>query len=68
MQVYHCLVTTRPGEVPTLRDLDCETRDEVERAVRRTIQEWSGVHQVEVFLNGEAIALFQADEAGNLTA
>lgn len=62
LDVYHCLVTTRPGEVPQLRDLNCEAPDEVEIAVALTIREWSGVHQVEVFRNGETVALFAQED------
>lgn len=58
MNVYHCLVQTRPGGVPELRDLACETDEDIPAAVAWAIREWAEVERVEVFRDGEAVAVF----------
>ncbi|MGA0543994.1 hypothetical protein ACO2Q1_01830 [Brevundimonas sp. VNH65] len=62
MDVYHCLVTTRPGAVPELRDLSCESEAEISAAVLLAVREWRSVELVEVFRNGEATATYSRDQ------
>lgn len=66
MSVYHCLVTTRPGGVPQLRSLSCETDAEIPAAVAEVVREWSVVVGVEVFSDGQAVALYDADQIRTL--
>lgn len=61
MSVYHCLVTTRPGGVPQLRSLSCESDAEIPAAVAQVIREWSVVVGVEVFSDGQAVAAYDAE-------
>lgn len=62
MTSYLCLVTTRPGQVPHLRLLECEHDHQVADALGAILGEWDGVHQVEVF-DGERLVLTLAGDA-----
>ena len=66
MSVYHCLVTTRPGGVPQLRSLSCETDAEIPSAVAEAVAEWSTVVSVEIFSDGQAVAAYDADQIRTL--
>lgn len=68
MSVYHCLVLTRPGAVPQLRSLSCETEDDIPAAVAEVVREWSAVVSVEVFNDGRAVAVFDAERLRALTS
>lgn len=56
MTSYLCLVTTRAGQVPQLRHLECEHDHQVADALAGILSEWDNVHQVEVF-DGERLVL-----------
>lgn len=62
MTSYLCLVTTRPGQVPHLRHLECEHDHQVEAALPSILGEWDSVHQIEVF-DGERLVLTLAGDA-----
>ena len=62
MTSYLCLVTTRPGQVPHLRHLECEQDHQVEAALPSILGEWDSVHQIEVF-DGERLVLTLAGDA-----
>mgnify|MGYP001571584304 CR=1 FL=1 len=68
MSVYHCLVTTRPGGVPQLRALSCETDVDIPAAVAEVVREWSAVFGVEVFSDGQVVATYDADQVRTLTS
>lgn len=68
MSVYHCLVLTRPGAVPQLRSLSCETEDEIPAAVAEVVREWTEVVSVEVFNEGRPVAAYDADGLRSLTS
>ncbi len=56
MKSYLCLVTTRPGQVPHLRHIDCEHDDQVQAALGVVLAEWSSIHMIEV-LDGDRLVL-----------
>lgn len=62
MTSYLCLVTTRPGQVPQLRHLECDGDHQVEAALPSILGEWDSVHQVEVF-DGERLVLTASGQA-----
>lgn len=62
MTSYLCLVTTRPGQVPQLRHLECDGDHQVEAALPSILGEWDSVHQIEVF-DGERLVLTLAGDA-----
>lgn len=62
MTSYLCLVTTRHGQVPQLRHLECEHDHQVEGALPSVLAEWTTVHRVEVF-DGERLVIAVQDGA-----
>ena len=61
MKSYLCLVTTRPGQVPQLRHIDCEHDDQVERALAVVLAEWGAVHMVEVMDGDRQVLVLSGD-------
>lgn len=59
MTAYLCLVTTRPGQVPQLRHIDCDHDDAVEAALPAVLAEWPAVHQVEVLDGDRPVRVFK---------
>lgn len=57
---------TRPGGVPQLRSLSCETDADIPAAVAEVVREWSAVIEVEVFSDGKAVVAYDADQIRGL--
>ena len=68
MSVYHCLVLTRPGAVPQLRSLSCETDEEIPAAVAEVVREWSELVSVEVFNEGKLVVAYDAQGLKTVTS
>ncbi len=62
MDVYYCLVQTRPGAAPELRDLSCDTDADIPEAVHLATREWSRVELVEVFRNGDSVLVMSGED------
>lgn len=48
MKSYFCFIHVRPGSVPELRALSCESDDRVPAHLAATLNEWPSLHKVEV--------------------